>query len=132
METREAARRWARAWEQAWRGHDPEPLRRVYADGAVFRSSPFVDPRPPLEYAAWAFEDERSAEPRFGEPVVDGDRAAVAWWTTVVNDDGREQTIAGSSHLRFDSDGLVAEEHGYWNLTDGHVEPFAGWARPDG
>ena len=132
MEPRQAARRWAEAWERAWRTHDPEPLRAVYVDDCVFRSSPFHDPRPPREYAAWAFGDEDSAEPRFGEPVVDGERAVVAWWATVVNDDGTEQTLAGSSHLRFDRDGRVVDDCAYWNAADGHVQPFPGWGRPDG
>ena len=132
MDAREAARRWAAAWERSWRTHDPEPLRAVYAEDCVFRSSPFRDPEPPWEFADWAYADEESAEPRFAEPVVDGDRAVVAWWATVANADGSSQTLAGSSHLRFDGNGLVVEECGYWNAEDGRVRPFAGWGRPAG
>ena len=57
---------------------------------------------------------------------MDGDRAAVEWWATVVSADG-EQTLAGCSLLRFDPDGRVVEEHDYWNAADGHVQPFDAW-----
>ena len=128
METREAAHRWAQTWERAWRGHDAELLRAVYAEGCVFRSDPFRAARDPVEYAAWAFGDEPSAEPRFGEPLVDRDRASVPWWTKVRNEDGSEQTLAGCSLLRFDEDGLVVYEHDYWAVADGHADPFPGWS----
>jgi SnoaL-like protein len=126
MEPGDAARRWAQAWERAWNEHDPNLLTPVYADGCVFRSSPFREPAVPSEYVAWAFSDEESARARFAEPVVDGDRAAVEWWATVVTGDG-EQTLAGCSLLRFDPGGRVIEERDYWNAADGRVQPFPGW-----
>jgi SnoaL-like protein len=132
MDTREAARRWARTWERAWREHDPELLREVYAEGCIFRSSPFREPQDPVEYAAWAFEGEASAEPTFAEPIVDGERAAVPWWTTRTGDDGAEQTIVGCSLLRLGEDGRAVEEHDAWLAVDRHESPFPGWARPDG
>jgi hypothetical protein len=126
METREAARQWAALWERAWRDHEPELLGAVYAEGCDFRSSPFRSPQDPVAYARWAFADERAADPRFGEPLVDGDRAAVPWWTTSVANDGGETTLAGCSLLRFDASGRVVEELGYWNVIDG-IAPL-----PDG
>jgi SnoaL-like domain len=127
METRDAARRWAQAWQRAWNEQDVNLLAPVYAEGCVFRSSPFREPAVPSEYVAWAFSDEESAQARFAEPVVDGDRAAVEWWATVVGADG-EQTLAGCSLLRFDRDGRVVEERDYWNAAEEHVQPFPGWA----
>jgi hypothetical protein len=132
MDARAAARRWAQAWERSWREHDPELLLPVYAEGVEFRSSPFRDPQHPVAYATWAYESEEAAEPRFAEPLAEGDRAAVEWWTTVVDGEGAEATIAGCSFLRFDAAGRVVEEHGYWNDDDGHRVPFHGWGRPDG
>jgi len=131
METRDAARNWARIWERAWREHEPELLRAVYAEDCDFRSSPFRSPQDPVAYAEWAFTGEQAAEPRFGEPLVEGDRAAVPWWTTTIGDDGSEATIAGCSLLRFDAAGRVVEELGYWNAVDA-IAPFPGWGRPDG
>ena len=64
---------------------------------------------------------------RFGEPVEEGDRAAVEWWATLVLPDGEEQALAGCSVLRFDEQGLVVEARDYWHLEPGRREPPAGW-----
>jgi len=69
----------------------------------------------PAEYVAWAFDDQAAAESRFGEPVVDGRRAAVDWWAVVTSKDGSLQSLAGTSLLRFDDDGLVIEQRDAWN-----------------
>ena len=129
METREAARRWAQAWERAWNEHDPNLLAPVYADGCVFRSAPFRAPAVPSEYVAWAFSDEESAQARFAEPVVDGDRAAVEWWA-FVREDGRDITLAGTSLLRFREDGQCVEQRDEWAAADGRVERRPGPNEP--
>jgi ketosteroid isomerase-like protein len=131
VETREAARRWSAAWDHAWREHDAEALLPVYAEDCVHYSHPFRDPGAGhdgvLGYARWAFEGEHSARPRFEEPLVDGDRAAVEWWTTVVGTDGSEDTIAGCSILRFGSDGRVVQHIDYWASEQGHRQPPETW-----
>jgi ketosteroid isomerase-like protein len=127
MDTRDAARRWADAWEHAWREHDAEALRAVYAEDCVFRSHPFREPYLGADgvvaYARWAFESELSADARFGEPVVDGDRAVVDYWALCVGTDGAEETIAGCSVLRFGDDGTVLEQRDYWAAGGGHHPP---------
>ncbi|MGE5692142.1 MAG: nuclear transport factor 2 family protein [Pseudomonadota bacterium] len=129
MTAREAAGRWAREWERAWREHDAERVGALYADGASFRTGPFREPQEPAAYAAWAFaSEEPGGDIRFGEPVVAGDdRAAVEWWAVVREPGGSETTIAGVSLLRFDDDGLVVEERGYWTEDVGRREPHEGW-----
>jgi len=120
VDTLEAARRWAREWERAWREHDAERVAALYATDASFTTSPFRDPDDPGRYAAWAFStEEPEPEVTFAEPAfVDGDRAAVEWRATSRGRaGGGETTIAGISLLRFGDDGLVVEEHGYWNVT---------------
>jgi SnoaL-like domain len=129
MDTREAAGRWAAVWAQAWPLADVDAIAGLYAADAVFYSHPFRKPQPPAEYASWAFEDQEAAECRFGEPVVDGVRAAVDWWAVVTAKDGSTQSLAGTSLLRFDADGLVLEQRDAWGEADGHV-PLPGWA-PD-
>jgi SnoaL-like domain len=124
-----AARRWAEVWRTAWRTHDPERLEPLYAEDAVFRSQPFRDPQPPSAYAAWAFEDEDEARVWFGEPYVIGaDRAAVEYWGVSIQRHGTTETIAGVALLRFGPDGRVVEQRDYWNVAEGAVEPYAGWA----
>jgi ketosteroid isomerase-like protein len=128
-----AARRWRETWLRAWPGQDVEAIRGLYSDDAVFRSHPFRDTHDGAEgvaeYARWAFADEEGpAEVWFGEPFVAGDRAACEYWA-VARSEGRDQTIAGVSLLRFGPDGLVVTQRDYWAVEDGRREPPEGWGR---
>jgi hypothetical protein len=100
----------------------------LYARDAVFFSHPFRKPQAPAEYASWAFADQASVEARFGEPIVEGDRAAVDWWAVVESVDGRIETLAGTSLIRFDESGLVVEQRDVWASAPGRVD-LARWAR---
>jgi hypothetical protein len=121
MNTADAAKRWADEWQRAWREHDSDRVAALYAEGASFRSAPFRDLQDPRAYAEWAFADEDSAEPHFGEPIVSDDRATVEWWT-VSTSGGEVSTLAGVSLLRFDAGGLVVDERDYWHLAPGRKE----------
>lgn len=118
MDTREAARRWASEWCKAWIEHDCERVAALYAPGALFLSAPFRDPQEPRAYALQAFEEEDAADPAFGEPLVDADRAAVEYRAVLVYE-GKETTLAGTTLLRFRADGLVVEHRDYWALEQG-------------
>src|SRR2546421_597768 len=129
MDAEAAARAWIDAWTRSWRAKDPELLTSVYADDAVFRSHPFRETQPPLEYASWAYsEEEGQPELWMGEPLVDGDRAMVEWWAVVV-EDGRPVSLAGASVLTFDESGQVVDQHDYWGQTHGRTPPWEGWGR---
>jgi SnoaL-like domain len=93
----------------------------------VFRSQPFRELDEPRRYVAWAFAQEAAADVRFGEPIVAVDRAVVEYWAVSRSDDGAEETIAGASLLRFGTDGLVVEQHDYWNIAPGRHEAPRGW-----
>jgi hypothetical protein len=121
MQTRDAARRWVDAWMRGWRALDPQVISAVYADGCFFLSHPFRDPQTPRKYVEWAFAEEERAEPWFGEPLVDGDRAAVEW-RAYVRENGREMTLAGTSLLRFGEDGLCVEQRDAWAVEEGRIE----------
>lgn len=134
MDAREAARRWAHEWAEAWRTHDADRVARLYAPDAHFRSHPFRDPHvgaaSAREYAAWAFEPEAGNEVWFGEPVVDGDRASCEYWAVVTDKDtGGVTTIAGTSTLRFQEDGLVHEQRDTWNSNPERRVPPDGWGK---
>ena len=60
-------------------------------------------------------------------PLVDGQRAAVDWWGVITAPDGSVETIAGTSLLRFDADGLVVEQRDAWASEPGRHEAPA-WA----
>jgi hypothetical protein len=62
----------------------------------------------------WAFEDQESARCRFGAPVVEGQRAAIDWWAVITSRDGSQQSLAGTSLVCFDENGLVVEQRDAW------------------
>lgn len=132
MTPADAARRWAATWQAAWEALDVEAVVALYHPDARFSSQPFravFDGRDGVRsYVAGAFGEERDVRAWFGTPIVDGDRAAVEWWAALV-DEGREVTLAGTSVLRFDADGLVLEQRDTWNVRDGRSEPPTGWGR---
>ena len=115
----DAARAWVEAWELCWRTHDVKPIVARYAEGAVFRSHPFREAEEPQAYVERVLAEE-DAEPEvwFGEPIVDDGRAAVEYWA-ILRVEGKEQTLAGTTLLRFDADGLVVEHRDYWALEPG-------------
>jgi ketosteroid isomerase-like protein len=126
VDTEAAVRRWIDGWTRGWSAHDPDPIAALYAPDAVFVSRPFRDPQTPADYAAQVFAEEESAEFRFGEPVVGDGSAAIEYWATN-RSDGREQTLAGVSVIRFDRDGLVTHQRDYWVMEEGRRGPSPGW-----
>ena len=117
------ARRWADGYRIAWEAGDAVAAAALYRDDCVFRSAPFREPEPPIDYTTRVYPEARAEDVRFGEPVEEGDRAAVEWWATLVLPDGEEQAIAGCSMLRFDDQGLVVESRDYWHMEPGRREP---------
>jgi hypothetical protein len=99
-----------------------EAIASLYAPEAVFYSHPFRERQTPTAYVEWAFADQAEAECRFGEPVVSGDRAAVDWWGVITSTDGSVETVAGTSLLRFDLEGLVIEQRDAWAGEPGRHE----------
>jgi ketosteroid isomerase-like protein len=130
VDTRAAARRWVETWSRAWPDADVEAIAALYAPNAVFYSHPFRDRQTPSEYIEWAFADQAEAECRFGESLVDGDRAAVDWWGAITAPDGSVQTVAGTSLLRFDGVGRVVEQRDAWGEEAGRRELPAWAVRP--
>jgi SnoaL-like domain len=114
METRAAAERWREVWARGWRAHDAEEILALYAPEAYFQSHPFRKTQTPADYIEPTLAEEESAECEFGEPIVDGHRAAVEWSAETKLKDGRTEKLAGVSLLRFDREGLVVEQRDFW------------------
>jgi hypothetical protein len=112
MDTQEAAQRWADVWERGWRDHDGESVKALYAPGTDWSQHPFREPDP--GYIDRVFAEEESATCAFERPIVEGDRAAVAWTGQTQLIDGGSEDLAGVSLLRFDADGLVVEQRDIW------------------
>jgi ketosteroid isomerase-like protein len=130
MDVQAAARRWAETWERAWRDRDMEPIASLYADDALYRALAFREPDRGLagvrRYLEQNFAIEEEIECWFGEPIAAGSRAAVEWWGTWI-EEGRRLTLAGTTVLRFDSDGQVVDHRDYWNQVERREPPFEGW-----
>jgi len=115
-------------WARGWQAGDVDAVARLYTDDTVFYSHPFRDRQSPRDYVAWAFADQAEAECRFGEPIVEGDRAAVDWWAAITAPGGSVQSIAGTSMLRFGDDGLVVEQRDAWAAVPERRD-ISDWAR---
>ena len=126
MATEQAARRWVEAWSLAWPRKDAVPIAALYADGASYRALAFREADSASDYLRRTFAEESDIACRFGEPVVSGDRAAVEWWASWL-EDGEPVTLAGATMLRFDDEGKVVDHRDYWNQAEGRIEPFLGW-----
>jgi hypothetical protein len=120
VDTAAAARRWVDGWRTGWSKLDPDPVIALYAPDAFFLSHPFRSPEAPEAYVRRQFADEDFAEPWFGDPIVDGDRAAVEW-TAYVREDGMDITLSGVSLLRFDGEGRCIDQRDTWVVEEGPV-----------
>jgi ketosteroid isomerase-like protein len=125
-DARAAAARWAHAWKHAWEALDPEPIVALYAPDAVFSSEPYREayrgPSGVRSYVARVFGEEKDVRVRVSTPIVDGDRASISWWA-LLREDAEDTTLAGTSVLRFDVDGLVVEQWDAWNALGERREP---------
>ena len=127
MDAEAAARAWVDAWARSWRTLDADLLEPIYTRETVHRSHPFRQAGSPVEYARWALaEEEGEPEVWFGDPIVSGDRAAIEWWACVV-ENGEPVSLAGTSIVRFGSDGRAIEQSDYWGTTEGREPPWEGW-----
>ncbi|HKG09637.1 MAG TPA: nuclear transport factor 2 family protein [Gaiellaceae bacterium] len=130
MDTEAAARRWRDTWQRAWPERDADAIVALYADSVPYRALAFREPDRGLAgvrgYLEREFGVEEDVECRFGEPVVSGDRAAVEWWASWV-EDGTPLTLAGSTFLRFGADGRVIDHRDYWNQVERREPPYDGW-----
>ena len=132
MRAADAARRWAETWQRSWEALDAEPIVALYADDCTYVSQPFREPERgrdgARDYVSGAFADESEVRAWFGRPIVDGRRAAVPWWAAL-REAGEDVTLAGTSVLVFDAEGLVTAQWDAWNMTPGRREPPEGWGR---
>src|SRR4051794_41963942 len=91
------AKRWAEGYQRAWEAGDPDAAAALYRPDCVFRSAPFRDPKPPIEYTRRVFPEARAEDVRFGEPVEAGGRAGGEWGGTLLRPRGTEGTLGGFS-----------------------------------
>ena len=121
---------WIEAYGRAWVSGDEDLMVSLFTDDANYRSAPLREPfRGPDEIRAYARRNagtQREKHVRMGRAFVDGNRAAVEWWTTMV-EEGEPVTLPGCLLLRFETDGRCSDLREYWHREPGTYEPFAGW-----
>jgi len=129
MTINEAARRWASTWQRGWAEKDVDAIVELYSNEVVYSSEPFRVPYLGLagvrEYVSAAFSEEGRINAVFGEPIVGENGASISWWATLV-ENGAEITLAGTSSLLFDPNGLVIEQWDTWNQAPRSVQA-SGW-----
>jgi hypothetical protein len=115
---------------RAWPARDVDSIAALYADNSRYLSYPFREPDEGIagarNYLTRTLHEEEDIECWFGEPVAGDDRAAIEWWASWT-EDGEEITLAGTTLLRFDEDGLVVDHRDYWNQHDGRRAPYPRW-----
>ncbi|MCA1735794.1 MAG: nuclear transport factor 2 family protein [Actinobacteria bacterium] len=130
MDLAATARRWAEVWTSGWPAKDVEAMAAFYAPDATYLSVPFREPDRGVEgvrsYLTREFGVETDIECWFRSPVVDGQRAAIEWWASWV-EGSQELTLAGSTFLRFNDDGLIVDHRDYWNQVDERRPPYDTW-----
>jgi uncharacterized protein (TIGR02246 family) len=121
---------WLARYREAWINTDPEAARDLFTPDAIYREQPFEPPFAGRDAIAayWTrvTAGQRDIELRYGLPVIDGQRAAVEWWATLVNDDA-PVTLAGEFLLVFADSGHCRELREYWTIKPGIHEPPGGW-----
>jgi ketosteroid isomerase-like protein len=124
--SREEVERWVARYEDAWRSGDAESAAALFTEDCVLRSHPFREPEDAREYTLRVFADEEEVEPHFGEPVVEGDRAAVEYWAAM-KEDALDLTLAGCLVFKLAPDGRCSEMRDLWATAPGRLQPPAGW-----
>jgi ketosteroid isomerase-like protein len=126
--SREAVEQWIARYEEAWRSGDAEAAAALFTEDCVFRSHPFRESEDARAYTLRVFADEEGVEPHFGEPVVEGDRAAVEYWAAM-KEDALDLTLAGCLMMRFAPDGRCSEMRDVWTTAPDRLDPPPGWGR---
>jgi ketosteroid isomerase-like protein len=126
------ARAWIERYRRCWEEGDVEGFVGLFTEDAPYHSHPFREPHVGHDairaYGA-GNSGQENVEVRVGEPVVEGNRAAVEWWATLRDPDDGEVTLPGCLVLRFADDGRCEELREYWHLEPGLREPRPGWGR---
>jgi predicted SnoaL-like aldol condensation-catalyzing enzyme len=131
---RERVDDWIEAYRRAWERADTPAAVALFSTDASYRAHPLRPAHTGHDgvgaYWARATADQSDVRVRFGDPVVDGDRVAVEWWT-VLRWEGSPVTVVGCLVLAFADDGRCRELRECWNEVEGLVDPPAGWGHLD-
>jgi hypothetical protein len=121
---------WLAAYRTAWIDRDPDAAAALFTADATYRVQPFdeafVGPRGVREYWERVTATQADVELAYGTPLTSGNRTAVEWWVTLINE-GKPVTLAGEFMLTFDESGLCRTLREYWHFTEDAKSPPTGW-----
>lgn len=108
---------WLDRYVEAWRANEPEPIKSLFTEDAVYRYRPWEDPEQMAVGSeaiarSWLEEpdDPSSWEARYEPYAVEGDRAvAVGFSRYAATGTVPERTYHNAYLLRFAPDGRCAE-----------------------
>lgn len=104
---------WLEGYRRAWERADTPSVVGLFTPDASYRSHPLRPARTGHDGVAayWdrATADQGDVRVRFGDPIVDGDRVGVEWWTTM-RAAGDPVTLVGCLLLHFAPDAHFRSE----------------------
>ncbi|TCO50844.1 nuclear transport factor 2 family protein [Actinocrispum wychmicini] len=124
--------RWVEEYLRAWRDKDDLAVGRIFTADAVYQEIPgddahtYVGRRSIQEYWRTITAGQTEVTTRYGEPLVQGDRAAVELWITL-RANGNWLTFEETNVLYFARDGRVRRNVEYWIMRPGRFDPPARW-----
>lgn len=121
---------WLERYRLAWEGADADAAAELFTEDAQYRDNIYEEPHRGREgvHAYWTgvTSVQRGAKVRIGRPLVEGDRVAAEFWTTMAVE-GNPVTLAGCLLLEFDDAGLCRRLREYYAFVEGTIEPPDVW-----
>jgi ketosteroid isomerase-like protein len=131
---REGAGAWLEGYRRAWEEADTPAVLDLFTTDATYRSHPLRPAHAGRDgiaaYWTEACADQADVRVRLGDPIVDGDRVAAEWWTTM-HAGGDPITLVGCLLLSFAADGRCQALRECWNLAERLHAPPPDWGRLD-
>lgn len=132
MPTRDEVREWAEAYRVAWEKADSDAVAALFTEDSSYRSNIYEEPNRGrsgvADYWTAVTAGQSNVTVRMGEPVIDGQRVNVEFWTTMEAEEA-PITLAGCLLLDFADDGLCRDLREYWNVVEGTHQPPSGWGK---
>jgi uncharacterized protein (TIGR02246 family) len=132
---RDTVARWVEAYLKAWKDKDDVAVGKLFTDDAVYQEIPgdeahtYTGRQAIQQYWRTITAGQSDVTAHYGEPVIQGDRAAVELWITLRGGE-KWMTIVETNIFYFAPGGQVRRNVEYWILRDGRFDPPAQWGTP--